>query len=318
VNVAVLDDYQRVALSYPYWDTLPAGVKVLPFHEHIADLDELADRLAPFEVVVAMRERTPLPRALLERLPNLRLVVTPGMYNASIDLVAATELGVTVCGTESGTTSTVELTWALILAVVRGIPPADRTLRRGDWQTGTMPGSDLAGATLGVAGLGRLGSRVATVGQAFGMRVVAWSANLTAERAVEVGVARVGKEELFERSDVVTVHLKLSDRTRGLIGAPELARMRPSAYLVNTSRGPIVDQSALVEAVTTGRIAGAALDVYDQEPLPAGHPLLELPNSVLTPHLGYVTHGTFDLFYREIVADIAAFLAGAPVRVIAQ
>lgn len=316
MNVAVLDDYQRVALSYSYWETLPSDIGVVPFHEHIASLDELAARLEPFEVVVAMRERTPLPRALLERLPKLKLIVTAGMHNASIDVAAAAELGITVCGTAGIATSTVELTWALILSVVRGIPAADAALRRGEWQSGTVPGGDLAGATLGVLGLGRLGSRVATIGQAFGMRVVAWSANLTAERAAEVGVDPVGKEELLAESDVVTVHLKLSERTRGLLGAAELARLRPTAYLVNTSRGPIVDQAALIEAMREGRIAGVAQDVFDIEPLPAGHPLLTLPNSVLTPHLGYVSRNTFEVFHRDMVADIAAFHAGAPVRVI--
>jgi phosphoglycerate dehydrogenase-like enzyme len=316
VKVAVLDDYQRVALSYPYWSTLPSSVEVVPFHEHVPDVDELATQLAPYDVLVAMRERTALPGALLARLPRLRLIVTAGMANAAIDLAAARARGITVCGTDSAATGTVELTWALILSVVRDIPRADAVLRTGGWQAGTRPGADLAGATLGVLGLGRLGSRVAAVGQAFGMRVVAWSANLTAERADEVGVSLVGKEELLSTSDVVTVHLRLGERTRGLIGASELASMRPSAYLVNTSRGPIVDQDALVEAVTSGRIAGAGLDVYDVEPLPAGHPLLALPNTVLAPHLGYVTAGTFDGFYRGIVENIAAFHAGEPIRVI--
>jgi phosphoglycerate dehydrogenase-like enzyme len=316
VKVAVLDDYQRVALSYPYWSTLPASVEVVPFHEHVTDADELAELLAPFDVVVAMRERTALPGSLLARLPRLRLIVTAGMANAAIDLAAARAGGITVCGTEASASGTVELTWALILAVVRDLPRADAVLRTGEWQAGTRPGGDLADTTLGVLGLGRLGSRVATIGQAFGMRVVAWSENLTAARADEVGVSLVTKEELLSTSDVVTVHLRLGERTNGLIGAAELAMMRPSAYLVNTSRGPIVDQEALVEAVSSGRIAGVGLDVYDVEPLPAGHPLLGLPNTVLTPHLGYVSTRTFDGFHRGIVEDIAAFHAGEPIRVI--
>lgn len=317
MRVAVLDDYQRVALSYSYWSELPADIVVEPIHEHIADVGELTARLAPFDVVVAMRERTALPGALLERLPNLRLIVTAGMANASIDMAAAASRGITVCGTASVGTSTVELTWALVLAVLRRLPSAESALRAGSWQAGTRPGGDLAGATLGVVGLGRIGSRVAAVGQAFGMRVVAWSQNLTASRAAEAGVELApSKEELLSASDVVTLHLKLSDRTRGLIGAPELALMRPAAILVNTSRGPLVDQAALIEAVSSGGIAGAGLDVYDTEPLPPGHPLLDLPNTVLTPHLGYVSRKTFDVFFRDMVADIAAFHAGSPVRVI--
>ncbi len=316
MNVAVLDDYQRVALSYPYWSGLPADVRVTPFHSHIADEDELAARLEPFDVVVAMRERTPLPASLLSRLPRLRLVVTAGMANAAIDVAAARSAGITVCGTASVGSSTVELTWALILAVVRGVPPADASLRSGGWQDGSVPGADLAGATLGVLGLGRLGSRVAAVGRAFGMRVVAWSENLTAGHAADNGAELVAKEELLSTSDVVTVHLRLSDRTRGLLGAAELALMKPSAFLVNTSRGPIVDEAALVAALAGRRIAGAGLDVYDVEPLPPDHPLAALPNTVLTPHLGYVSRRTFDVFHRDIVADIAAFHAGEPVRVI--
>jgi phosphoglycerate dehydrogenase-like enzyme len=316
VKVAVLDDYQRVALSYPYWSALPADVEVVPFHDHIAAADELAAALEPFDVVVAMRERTPLPAELLARLPRLRLLVTTGMANAAIDLAAARSQGITVCGTAAVGSSTAELTWALLLAVARGVPAADASLRSGVWQAGSTPGGDLSGATLGVLGLGRLGSAVSAVALAFGMRVVAWSANLTAERVAEVGAELVTKKELLSTSDIVTVHLRLSERTRGLIGAPELALMRPSAYLVNTSRGPIVDQAALIDALSSGGIAGAGLDVYDEEPLPPGHPLLTAPNTVLTPHLGYVSRGTFDLFHREIVEDIAAFHAGQPVRML--
>ncbi|HEV7649012.1 MAG TPA: D-2-hydroxyacid dehydrogenase family protein [Actinophytocola sp.] len=315
MKVAVLDDYQHVALSYPYWATLPAGVSVVPFHEHVPPAD-LPALLEPFDVVVAMRERTPLPGSLLAALPRLRLIVTAGMGNASIDLAAARARGITVCGTASAGSSTVELTWALLLALVRGIPAADASLRAGRWQAGSLPGADLAGATLGVIGLGRLGSQVAAVARAFGMRVVAWSANLTAGRAAECGAEPVTLTELLSTSDIVTVHMRLSGRTRGLLGAPELASMKPTAYLVNTSRGPIVDQRALIGALTEGRLAGAGLDVYDLEPLPADHPLLSAPNTVLTPHLGYVSRRTFDVFFRDMVADIAAFHAGEPVRVI--
>jgi len=315
VKVAVLDDYQHVALSHPAWATLAPDIEVVPFHEHLPP-DELADRLAPFDAAVAMRERTPLPGTLLARLPRLRLIVTAGMANASIDLAAARERGITVCGTAARGSATVELTWALILSLVRAVPAADAALRSGIWQTGSRPGADLADATLGVLGVGRLGSRVAAVGQAFGMRVVAWSANLTAERAAETGVERVTFDELLSTSDIVTVHLRLSERTRGLLGARELALMKAGAYLVNTSRGPIVDEAALLAALSAGRLAGAGLDVYDVEPLPADHPLLHAPNTVLTPHLGYVSRGTFDVFFRDIVEDIAAFHAGEPVRVL--
>jgi phosphoglycerate dehydrogenase-like enzyme len=321
VNVAILDDYQHVALSYPYWSELPAEVTVVPIHEHIADQDALVARLEPFEIVVAMRERTRLPRSVLERLPRLRLLVTTGMGNAAIDVAAAAEHGVTVCGTPTVATSTIELTWALILSVVRRIPVQEQAFRIDGWQTGRGPaalGGDLAGATLGVVGLGRIGSKVAAVGAAFGMRVVAWSQNLTAERAAEAGVELVGKEELLSTSDVVTLHLRLSERTRSLIGAAEFALMRPSAYLVNTSRGPLIDEAAMIEAVRSGQLAGVGLDVYDTEPLPPDHPLRDLPNTVLTPHLGYVSAGTFDVFYRGIVEDIAAFLAGEPIRVVAS
>jgi phosphoglycerate dehydrogenase-like enzyme len=261
-----------------------------------------------------MRERTPFPRSLLERLPELRLLVTTGRRNAAIDVAAAAERGVTVCGTASHPTGPVELTWALILAVARHLPQEDASVRAGGWQE--TVGTDLAGSTLGIVGLGRLGERVATIGGAFGMDVVAWSQNLTAERAAEVGVRRVGRDELFASADVVTVHLVLSDRTRGLVGRAALARMKSSAILVNTSRGPIVDEAALLDALAAGTIAGAGIDVFDREPLPRHHPLRSAPRTVLTPHLGYVTERTYEVFFREAVEDVAAFLAGTPIRVL--
>ncbi|GAB3456343.1 D-2-hydroxyacid dehydrogenase family protein [Actinophytocola sediminis] len=319
MNVAILDDYQHVALSYVYWSGLPAEVAVVPFHDLVTDPDELVARLEPFEVVVAMRERTPLPRSVLERLPRLRLLVTTGMANAVIDLDAATDLGVTVCGTRVLTTSTVELTWALILAAVRGLPAREQGFRAEGWHTGrgqAALGGDLAGATLGVVGLGRIGAKVAAIGAAFGMRVVAWSQNLTSVAAARHGVPAVSKEELLRSADVVTLHLRLSERTRGLLGAAELAMMKPTAYLVNTSRGPLVDEAALVAAVSAGRLGGVGLDVYDTEPLPPDHPLRDLPNAVLLPHLGYVSQRTFDVFYRDIVEAIAAYRSGSPVRVL--
>src|SRR5688500_15219204 len=261
-----------------------------------------------------MRERTEFRRSLLERLPNLRLLVTTGRRNKSIDVEAATERGITVCGTGILPNGTAELTWGLILAAARHIPQEDASVRAGGWQE--TVGMDLAGARLGVVGLGGQGSQVARIGLAFGMDVVAWSQNLTDERAVEVGVRRVEREELFGTSDVVTVHLLLSKRTRGLIGADDLGRMKPTALLINTSRGPIVEQRALLDALREGRIGGAGLDVFDQEPLPIDHPLRTAPRTVLTPHLGYVTRNTYEIFYREAVEDVAAFLAGSPVRVV--
>ncbi|MCW2741913.1 MAG: Phosphoglycerate dehydrogenase serA-like [Blastococcus sp.] len=313
-RIAVLDDYQSVAAEFTDWSKVPEPVQVVEFHDHVDDEDALAERLQPFDVVIAMRERTRLPRSLLERLPNLKLLVTTGMRNKSIDIEAATARGITVCGTGSQATATVELTWALILATLRHVPQEDAALRAGGWQQ--TIGGDLAGSRLGVVGLGRIGSKVAAIGQAFGMDVVAWSQNLTDERAAEHGVRRVDRDELFATSDVVTVHLLWSKRTRGLIGARDLALMKHTAVLVNTSRGPIVQEQAIVEALEHGAIAGAGLDVYDSEPLPADHPLRSAPNTVLTPHLGYVTRGTYEVFYGEAVEDVAAFLAGAPVRVI--
>ncbi len=312
MRVAVLDDYQGVALRFAGWDGLEAEVEV--FSDHLAGDAEVVGRLAPFEVVVAMRERTPFTRARLERLENLKLLVTTGMRNASIDLEAARERGVVVCGTGSLGPPTAELAWGLILALTRQIPAEDARMRAGGWQHTIGP--ELAGHTLGLLGLGRLGSRMARIARAFEMETIAWSQNLTPERAAEAGVEAVAKDELFRRADVLTIHLVLSDRTRGLVGAPELALMKPSAYLVNTSRGPIVDEAALLDALHSGRIAGAGLDVYDTEPLPPQHPLRFAPNTVLTPHIGYVTTGTYEVFYREAVEDIAAWRAGAPVRVL--
>ncbi|NEK87642.1 D-2-hydroxyacid dehydrogenase family protein [Blastococcus saxobsidens] len=313
-RIAVLDDYQSVAADFCDWSQVPGPVEVVEFADHVGDEDALAERLHSFDVVVAMRERTDFRRSLLERLPNLKLLVTTGMRNKSIDVEAATERGITVCGTGANATATVELTWGLILAAVRSIPREDAGMRAGGWQQ--TVGGDLAGARLGVIGLGRLGSRVATIGQAFGMDVVAWSQNLTDERAAEVGVRRVERDELFATADVATVHLLLSKRTRGLIGADDLALMKHTAVLVNTSRGPIVQQQPLLDALHEDRIAAAALDVYDEEPLPADHPLRTAPRTVLTPHLGYVTRGTYEVFYGEAVEDVAAFVAGEPIRVL--
>ncbi len=313
-RVAILDDYQHVARRMADWSTLPAGTDVVVFADHLKDAGAVAARLADFEAVVAMRERTAFPRALLERLPKLKLLVTTGMRNASIDVAAATARGIVVCGTAGLPYPTAELTWGLILALVRRIPVEDRATREGRWQISC--GLGLNGKTLGVIGLGGLGSRVAKVGRAFEMDVIAWSQNLTEARAAEVGAKLVAKDELLARADVASIHLVLSDRTRGLIGARELSLMKRTAYLINTSRGPIVDESALVAAVRKGTIAGAGLDVYDDEPLAIDHPLRDLPNTVITPHLGYVTEEGYRIFYGQALEDVKAWLAGQPVRVL--
>ena len=315
MHVAILDDYQGAALRFGDWDSVRALADVSAFSDHLADEADLVDRLQDAEIVVAMRERTPFARTLLGRLPNLRLLVTTGMRNAAIDMEAARDAGVTVCGTSGLGYPTAELTWGLILALLRRIPREHAAVQAGAWQVDL--GEGLQGKTLGLLGLGRLGSQVARVGRAFEMEVVAWSENLTSARTDEVGVRlAASKEDLLERSDIATIHLVLSDRTRGLIGARELERMPSTSYLINTSRGPIVEESVLVEALRSGSIAGAALDVFDEEPLPAAHPLLGLDNVVLTPHVGYVTKESYEVFFNDVVANILAFLADDPVRVL--
>jgi phosphoglycerate dehydrogenase-like enzyme len=313
LRIAMLDDYQQVALQYTDWASLP-DAEVVAYSDHVDGDDELVERLAGVDVVVAMRERTPFTRERLERLPDLRLLVTTGMGNVAIDMAAARDLGIVVSGTGGLLTPTAELTWGLIISLARHIPAEDRNVKEGGWQL--TVGTDLAGATLGVVGLGNLGAAVAKVGQAFGMTLIAWSQNLTTERAAECGAELVDKAELFRRADFVTVHLVLSDRTRGLVGRPELEAMKPTAYLVNTSRGPIVDEDALAAALDAGTIAGAGLDAFGREPLPADHPFRRLPNVVVTPHLGYVTDGTYRRFYADIVEDVVAFAAGEPTRVL--
>jgi phosphoglycerate dehydrogenase-like enzyme len=312
-RVAILDDYQGVALASADW-SLAGRVDITVFADHVRDEARLVERLEPFSVIVAMRERTAFPESLLAKLANLKLLVTTGPFNAVIDVAAAQRLGITVSGTGGAGAATPELTWALILAVTRGIVAEDAGVRAGRWQLGIGP--ELMGSTLGILGLGRTGSRVARYANAFDMKVIAWSQNMTAERAAECGAELVTKQQLFERSDIVTVHLKLSERTTGLVGAAELAALGPGGYLVNTSRGPIVDEGALVAALHDGNIAGAALDVYDIEPLPAGHPLLTAPNTVLTPHIGYVSTVAYAAFYRDVVDDIAAWLDGSPIRIV--
>lgn len=313
-RVALLDDYQGVALGMADWKSLPKGTDVVAFKDNLAAGDALAARLADFDIIMAVRERTPFPRTLLERLPKLKLLITAGMRNASIDVKAAAERGVLVCGTSGLPYPTAELAWGLILSLVRRIPAEDRATREGRWQTSL--GLGLNGKTLGVLGLGTLGSRVARVGRALEMKVLAWSQNLTAERAAAEDATLVAKDDLLARSDVVSIHLVLSERTRGLIGARELGLMKRGAYLVNTSRGPIVDEAALIRALGDGTIAGAGLDVFDEEPLPRDHPFRRLPNIVITPHLGYVTEETYRVFYGHALEDIKAYLDGTPLRVL--
>jgi phosphoglycerate dehydrogenase-like enzyme len=306
MQIAVLDDYQEAALRMADWSPLQGRASITTFHDHVADADAIVARLQPFEIVCVMRERTPLTRAILERLPNLRLIASTGAVNASIDVAAATERGVTLLHTGYHATPTIELTWALILASARHIAAENASIRSGGWQRNV--GDDLAGRTLGLLGLGNIGSAVARIGKAFDMNVIAWSENLTADRAAAVGAARVAKEELFRSADILSIHLVLSRRTRSIVGAGELALMKPTARLVNTSRGPIVVESALVDALNDGRIAGAAIDVFDQEPLPLDHPFRQMPNVIATPHIGYVSRGLYQRFYQDTVDNIVRWL----------
>lgn len=313
LRCAVLDDYQQVALTAADWSPILDKVEVRSIDRHIDQPDELVEQIADCEIVVIMRERTPFRSSLLARLPNLKLLITTGMRNASVDLNAAASQGVIVCGTGGAGNATAELTWALILALARNIVPEHNAIRSGRWQS--TIGADLYGKTLGILGLGKLGSQIAKFGHAFGMDVMAWSQNLTQERADEAGVKwAASKEELLESSDFVSIHLVLSDRTRGLIGAAELKRMRPSAFLINTSRAPIVDQAALADALQNGRIAGAAVDVFEVEPLPNDDIYRSLPNLLTTPHIGYVSKANYEAFYKDAVENIQAYLSGSPVR----
>lgn len=311
-RLGILDDYQGVALSMGPWDKLPQDLKIEVFRDTIKDQEALVRRLSPFDALLIMRERTPFPRSLIERLPNLRLLITTAARNRAVDLAACAERGITVCGTPSFAHPTVDLTWGLILSLMRHIPEQERALREGRWQV--KLGNSLEGKTLGVIGLGNLGTRVARVGAAFGMKVIAWSQNLTEEKAAAAGAVKVDKATLLREADVVTLHLVLSERSRGIIGAGDLAQMKRSAVIVNTSRGPLIDQDALIAALKEGRIAGAGLDVYDEEPLPPGHPILSAPNTVLTPHLGYVTEENYRAYFQGAVEAVLGYLAGNPVR----
>ncbi len=314
MRVAVLDDYFNIALSVADWSPLDGRAEVRVFNEHLGDETDVIAALKEFEVIVGMRERTPFPRSTIEQLPNLKLLITTGGRNKSFDLEATAEHDVTVCYTGGVGSPTSEHTWGLIISLMRDIPAQYRSMKEGGWQT--KAGQNLSGKTLGIVGLGNLGSRVAKVGLAFDMDVVAWSQNLSDERAAEVGVRKVSKEELFTEADVITIHYGMSDRSRGMIGETEFAQMKESAYIVNTSRSPIIDQEALYKALTSDSIAGAALDVYTVEPLPADDRLRKLDNALLTPHLGYVTIENHAKHYTDIVENIAKFMDGDPVRVL--
>lgn len=310
IRVAILDDYQRVARTSADWSPVEARAELTIFHDHLHDHTALVHRLMPFDAIGVMRERTPMTAALIAALPRLRLIASTGAANASIDLDAAAAHGVDVVHTDYSSTPTIEFTWSAILGLARDIAGEAASVRAGGWQIGL--GSELGGKTLGILGLGRIGSKVARIGQAFGMHVIAWSENLQEETASAMGVRRVDKQALLSRSDFLTIHTRLSERTRGIIGAAELATMKPTARLINSSRGPIVDETALVDALIAGRIAGAAVDVFETEPLPADHPFRDLPNVLATPHIGYVTEEMYRTFYGDTVKNIVAWLDALP------
>lgn len=313
-HVAILDDYQNVALKLADWSPLAGRVEPVSFTRPFESMDAAVEALDGYPVIVAMRERTPFPAEMFDRLPDLKLLVTTGMRNAAIDMAAAKARGVTVCGTELLPNPAAELTWGLILSHSLNIPREARSMTSGGWQVGL--GHSLGGKTLGIIGLGKQGRQVARFAKAFGMEVLAWSRSLTAEQAAEHGASRVDLDDLLARADIVTLHVVLNDGTRGLIGARELGLMKETALLVNTARGPVVDEAALIDAMRNGQIGGAALDVFDMEPLPAEHPLRGLRNTLLTPHIGYVTAENLSLMYAQAVEDIAAWLDGSPVRVL--
>lgn len=304
MRVAILDDYQGIALKLADWSSIPGRPEIKVFTDHVFDLDKLVERLLPYDIVCILRERTPMAAALIERLPNLKLIASTGSRNAAIDLEAARKHRVDVVHTGYSSTPTIEFTWALILAIARNITVENASMRSGGWQTGV--GSDLRGKTLAVLGLGNVGGPVAEIGKAFGMRVIAWSPNLTSERAS--GVQLVSKADLFRKADFLTVHLVLSPKTRGIIGVAELALMKRSSYLINTSRGPLIDETALIQALEDKEIAGFAVDVFEQEPLPADHPFRRLTNVLATPHIGFGAQSLYETFYRDSVANITSWI----------
>ncbi|KEQ08293.1 D-2-hydroxyacid dehydrogenase family protein [Pseudorhizobium pelagicum] len=316
LRIAILDDYQNVALSLADWGSLGDDCEVVRFDENLSTEDQAAEQLEGFDVLCLMRERMPLPASLIVRLPRLKLVVVTGARVRTIDMETAVAQGITVCHTFAGQSAhaTPEMAWGLILSLARSIPAEDARVRQGGWQQ--TVGTILGGKTLGLVGLGKLGARMVPIAKAFDMDVIAWSQNLTKERASECGARMVDKETLFREADVVSLHLILGDRSRNTVSATEIALMKPGAFLINTARGPLVDEHALVAALELGQIK-AGLDVYDEEPLPKDHPLRRSPNTVLTPHLGYVTEGAYAAFYRDTVENIKAWRAGTPLRVLA-
>ncbi|WP_162590272.1 D-2-hydroxyacid dehydrogenase family protein [Variovorax sp. RA8] len=311
-KIAVLDDFQNVSMNFGNWAALREHAEITVYRDHIDDEDELVERLLPYDVLCVMRERTWFRRSLLERLPNLKMIASTGPWNAAIDMDATDDLGVVVCGTGTSLTAASELTWALILAAARNLPREFDSFRKGGWQVSV--GADLHGKTLGLIGLGYTGAATARIAHAFGMKTLAWSQNMTAESAAKLGVQYVPKDELLASSDIVSIHVRLSDRTRDLVAARELALMKPSAYLINTARGPIVSEEALIDALRSRAIAGAAIDVYEREPLPPDHPFRSLDNLLATSHVGYVTDGSYEIYYGESVENIRAWIDGHPIR----
>jgi phosphoglycerate dehydrogenase-like enzyme len=306
IKIAVLDDYQNISLKMADWSSIPGNPEISVFNDHISDENSLVERLLPFDIVCITRERTLISATLLGRLPNLKLIASTGTRNTAIDLEAAERMGVEVLHTGYNSTPTIEFTWAMILALARNIAIENASLRSGGWQTAV--GADLHGKTLGVLGLGNIGSRVGEIGKAFGMNVIAWSQNLTQEKAAASGARLVSKEQLFREADFLTIHLVLSPRSRGTVGTEELSLMKPTSFLINTARGPIVDETALVETLTDRKIAGAAIDVFEQEPLPAEHPFRRLPNVLATPHIGYGSRSLYEIFYGDSVANITSWV----------
>ena len=304
--VAILDDYQDVSLAMADWGAVRRHASITVFGDHIADDDRLVERLLPFDIVCVMRERTPLPERILARLPRLKLIASTGIRNASVDVKYAESRGIAVLNTGYTSSPTVELTWALILCSTRHLIAENASLRSGGWQM--KVGVPLYDQVLGVVGLGNVGSRVAAIAKSFGMKVIAWSPNLTEERATAAGAHLVSKQELFERSDIVSVHMVLGPKTRGLIGDEELTRMKPTAYLVNTSRGPLVDEASLIRVLADGRISGAAIDVFDQEPLPSEHPFRSMDSVLATPHIGYVSRDLYRIFYGDTARNVSTWL----------
>ena len=314
MKIAVLDDYQNVALSMADWSVLEKDAEITVYNHHLGNLETAAEVLKDYEIISLMRERTPFPRAMFEKVPKLRLLLTSGHFNSAIDMAAAQDHGVVVCGTSTIGRTTVELTWALLMTAARNTAVEDRAMRGGEWQVSL--GRTLENKTLGLVGLGRLGAQVAEIAQVFRMELIAWSTNLTAERAAECGARLVSKEELFETADFVSVNVRLGERTRNLIAAPELARMKRGAWIVNTSRGEIINEADLIAALEKGVIGGAAMDVFATEPLPVDHPFRRLPNTVLSPHKGFVTEDSYRIFYGETVENIRSWLDGEPIRII--